>query len=456
MPTGCANCFAADAAAGACRRCGFSTAQALSDARALRPGTLLAGKYLLGRLLSAGAAGITYVAFDQGLERRVALREYMPAGLSSRSPDGSVRASPGAEETFLRGFQRKGALIAQLDHPAILRAYDAFEANATACLVTELLEGWTLAGILSQRGPFSQLEALGLSSFVMDALEQLHSRGLVHGDLHPGAVFVANGGRTLMLDIGEAWQAQAQAQAPAPRHGYAAPELYAGSAEPAGAWTDVYACAALAFTMITGKAPPAAAERKPADAALPLKGAKAVKGVVKALAAGMALNSSDRTQDVQALRRQLAPFFAQKPVAQRRRSRLLAATGFAALVLVGAFSAWYLDSRDHPPPAPASGAPLPGNPAPPESANSVSQRPGHEGHSPGAEEGSPPSNTAAPLPIKPDAQPPSSKAGRPAPHQTDAKSAGGSAAKPAAQDAQAGGKAREVELAPELTIRPGR
>ena len=142
-----------------CPRCGFDPSQDRTLTYALKPNTILHGKYLVGKVLGQGGFGITYIGFDLTLELKVAIKEYFPTGIVFRN----VSMGPGVEfysgseaETFRRHkerFIREARTLAQLASiPEIVQVKTFFEANNTAYIVMEFVEGITLKNYLKRLG----------------------------------------------------------------------------------------------------------------------------------------------------------------------------------------------------------------------------------------------------------------------------------------------------------------
>ena len=155
-PDLCPGCFLEPRVEGPCRRCAYEHDPGAFPT-ALRPGTRLS-KYTLGRVLGKpGGFGITYLAFDPVLHRRVAIKELMPRELVARRPDGATVQVHTRDdgETFkytLASFLNEARLLAQFSHPNVVRVLDYFEGNGTAYFAMECYEGQTLAEHVHRSG----------------------------------------------------------------------------------------------------------------------------------------------------------------------------------------------------------------------------------------------------------------------------------------------------------------
>ena len=157
--------------------------QALGVDNALPAGTAL-GEFEITGLIGAGGFGIVYLAYDHSLQRRVALKEYMPSGLAARKSGVTVAKSKQHVETFqagLRSFINEARLLAQFDHPSLVKVHRFWEANGTAYMIMPFYEGSTLKETLRQRGePPTELWLKQLLGHLLDALEIIHKENCFH------------------------------------------------------------------------------------------------------------------------------------------------------------------------------------------------------------------------------------------------------------------------------------
>ena len=218
------------------------------------PGTRL-GAYELVGLLGTGGMGEVHRARDTRLGRDVALKVL---------PD-AVAASP---ERLAR-FEREARIVASLNHPNIVTLHSIEEADGVRFLTMELVEGRSLADLLTPGGlPLAQV--LDLMIPLADALSAAHEKGIVHRDLKPANVMVTHEGRVKVLDFGVAKLMTADASAETVRSedrssplsvageilgtvAYMAPEQIFG--EPVDARTDIFSFGVLVFELVTGTRP---------------------------------------------------------------------------------------------------------------------------------------------------------------------------------------------------------
>lgn len=300
-PALCSSCFEAAVQDGTCTACGAAVERD-RDRRALPLFTEVGGKYVVGRVLGAGGFGITYLAQDRMLSRRVALKEFFPVGLVMRAADGLTLACNSPEEQAplergLRRFFREGQILARFNHPNIVRVYQVFEANSTAYLAMEFLDGMTLKHWITRVGRLPLDKALRVMGFVVDALQVVHAEHVVHRDVKPDNVYITHQGRTLLLDFGGAKQLTAEGDKTMDAmyaHGYAAPEQYFADSGKVGPWTDVYACGATLYKMLTGQTMTPALQRYSEDPPLDWGPAEVPPKLESAVARAVALPQGAR------------------------------------------------------------------------------------------------------------------------------------------------------------------
>ena len=250
-----------------------------NHALTLEAGTRL-GEFEVTKTIGEGGFGIVYLAWDHSLDRKVALKEYMPTSLAYRA--GATDIKPRSErhkETFdagMKSFINEAKLLAQFDHPSLLKVYRFWEANGTAYMVMPFLEGSTVRDtVRAMPSPPGETWILGLLAPLFDALAMLHASQIYHRDIAPDNVLLmADTGRPLLLDFGAARRVigeVTQALTAILKPGYAPVEQYADMPGlKQGPWTDVYALAAVVHWIIMGKTPPPSVGRLFDDPYVPL------------------------------------------------------------------------------------------------------------------------------------------------------------------------------------------
>lgn len=243
------------------------------------------GEFEIIGLVGEGGFGIVYLAQDHSLERKVALKEYMPASLASRGLNASVTVrSERLQETFeigRRSFVNEARLLAQFDHPSLVKVYRFWEANATAYMAMPYYDGITLRDSL-QRNPQYPDEAWlkKLLDPVTEALAIIHAHNCFHRDIAPDNIMLLRDGRPVLLDFGAARRVigdMTQALTVILKPGYAPIEQYAEMPNMRqGAWTDIYALAAVVYYAVSKRLPPPSVSRIMQDTYAPL--AETAKG----------------------------------------------------------------------------------------------------------------------------------------------------------------------------------
>ncbi|MDR2156055.1 MAG: protein kinase [Burkholderiaceae bacterium] len=287
-----------------------------------RPRPLAAGyrldEFELLELIGEGGFGIVYRAYDHSLQREVAVKEYMPSMLAYRVGNNSVHVrSARHASTFqagLRGFINEARTLAQFNHPALLRVYRFWEANATAYMATQLYKGNTLGSYLEQASaaPLTESWLRGMIGPLLGALETLHASGCCHRDIAPDNIFVQNDGNPVLLDFGAARKSIADLVdevAVMVKSGYSPIEQYADdSALQQGPWTDLYALGAVLYRAVTGVPPVSAVVRSVEDKHVTLQVQRRKDLSAEFCAAidrSLMLNAVDRPQTVAEFARML-------------------------------------------------------------------------------------------------------------------------------------------------------
>ena len=243
----------------------------------LKPGTVLAGKYAIGKAVGSGGFGITYKAYDLALEKVIAIKEYFPAELATRETGTTAIMTYGGQKTEMynsgisRFIDEARRLVKFKDTPGIVSIADAFEINNTAYIAMEFLEGKTVKQLMKERGgKLPVKEAVDMLLPMLKALSQVHKEGIVHRDVAPDNIFITTDGQVKLIDFGAARYANPDEKSLSIilKHGFAPPEQYRSKGNQ-GSWTDVYACAATLYQMITGKIPEPSLERENKDELLP-------------------------------------------------------------------------------------------------------------------------------------------------------------------------------------------
>ena len=288
---------------GICGACGRDNRSRQNNEGEL-PFALLAGKYLIGHALGRGGFGITYIGMNMLLGKRVAIKEYFPAEISTRDASGiNVRpTSANTERQFESGKQKaleEARTIARVENVSnVVGIFDCFGRNNTIYIIMEFIEGETFASYAARKGPLSWKEIWPRMKPIGTALGQLHRLNLIHRDISPDNIMIRkDNDQSVLLDFGAASGAVAEGQesVTALKDGYAPPEQYNRSGINGRA--DEYAWCATLWYMLTGVKPPSAQQRaaEQSDPRLPRKCRRKIpEQVRKALMKGMSIRQEDR------------------------------------------------------------------------------------------------------------------------------------------------------------------
>ncbi|HEX6529125.1 MAG TPA: serine/threonine-protein kinase [Burkholderiales bacterium] len=288
------------------------------------PNALAAGyalqEYRIEGVLGVGGFGLTYLATDANLNLKVAIKEYLPDEIAARGIDNSITPrSPDTAETFdwgKRRFLDESRTVASFRHPNIVRVMRFFEANGTAYMVMEFVEGAALADWMKTHRPLAQAQAAALVEPLLDGLAVVHKAGFLHRDIKPGNIYVREDGSPVLLDFGSARMRTGDLTTIV-SPGFAPFEQYHEKGNQ-GPWSDIYALGGVLYWMITG--------RKPHDAA----------ARVRTDSMPSALQSADRglfrPEFLAAIDWALAPHEDQRPQSVREWREALAGTGLANTV----------------------------------------------------------------------------------------------------------------------------
>ena len=253
-----------------CPHCGYVVGSKVENAMHMMPGTLLADRYILGRVVGFGGFGITYIAWDKTLYQKVAIKEYLPSEFSTRTAGQTMVTVFSGDKTIqfqdgMEKFVDEAKRLAKFQNDnGIVRVFDSFEENNTAYIVMEYLEGETLAQYLEREGVLSVEQAITLIMPVIHALSAVHEKGIIHRDIAPDNVFLTTDGKVKLIDFGAARYAtttKSRSLTVIIKPGYSPEEQYRSRSDQ-GAHTDVYSVGAILYRMITGETPPDALERR--------------------------------------------------------------------------------------------------------------------------------------------------------------------------------------------------
>jgi eukaryotic-like serine/threonine-protein kinase len=202
--------------------------------------TLFDGRYRIVRKLGSGGMANVYLAEDEDLGRRVAIKI-----LNERYAN---------DELFIERFRREAKSAAALSHPNIVSVYDRGEAEGTYYIAMEVIEGRSLKELIMTRGPLPIAQALAYTHEILEALRFAHRHGIIHRDIKPHNILI--GERLKVTDFGIARAGASQMTEAGSIMGtaqYLSPEQARGA--PVTASSDLYSAAIVLYEMLTGKVP---------------------------------------------------------------------------------------------------------------------------------------------------------------------------------------------------------
>lgn len=306
----CPYCMTAVEEGESCPTCGLTAGAYTPSPHHIPPGTVLMDRYLVGRVLGEGGFGITYIGCDLRLELKVAIKEYFPTDKVTRHAGASLAVTSyigAAAAGYQQGKERflhEARTMARMDkQPNIVSVRDFFEANNTAYIVMEYVEGTTFKELVAQKGGrIPPTELLPMIEPLFSVLTAMHELGLIHRDISPDNLMLENG-KVRLLDFGCARESSrgTETMTIALKHGYAPIEQYQHKGQ--GPWTDVYGLSATLYFCLTGKTPPQALDRLCDDELiLPRKlGIPLTERQERALLYGMGIRVRRRFQSVEEL-----------------------------------------------------------------------------------------------------------------------------------------------------------
>ena len=234
--------------------------------------TLQGGKYRIVRSLGQGGFGITYLAIQSGLERKVAVKEFFMKDFCWR--DSATRqvmlSTEGHRELVSRyhaKFLKEARRTAQFVHPHIVRIIDVFQENYTAYYVMEFAGRGSLQDKVEREGALPEAEATRYILQVASALDYVHRQKVNHLDVKPGNIMLNDQDEAVLIDFGLAKQYEASTGGQTSTtpigysHGYAPSEQYRdGGVSKFSPETDIYSLGATFFFLLTGQRPPSASD----------------------------------------------------------------------------------------------------------------------------------------------------------------------------------------------------
>ena len=274
----------------------------------LRPGTVLNHKYLVGYAIGEGGFGITYIGRDTTLDMRVAVKEFYPSGYTNRNSfkESIVTVNSDKQRAFFeKGKQRfltEARNVAKFSaEKGIVDVRDYFEANGTAYIIMEYLDGIDLNKYLNTYGPIPADKAFDLMLPVMRSLEKINAAGIIHRDISPDNIMFLKDGTLKLMDFGSArhFTNEEKEMSVMLKQGYAPEEQYRKNGNQ-GPWTDVYGMCATLYRCITGEVPEDGLDRIHSDNLVPPSrlGVRISASLEDVLMYGLAVYRENRCQNM--------------------------------------------------------------------------------------------------------------------------------------------------------------
>ncbi len=294
---------------------------------ALPPGAQL-GQYRLIEAASQGGFGILYRAWDEKLNRPVAVKECFPTSICRRDPQTGV-VQPHTEslranyETAINDVYEESQTLAGLHHAQVVPVYDIFRSAGSMFYVMPWLEGGSLRDKIAAGENVDAEESTRWLVSILSALEYLHSKQIIHRDIKPGNIMFDADGNPVLVDFGSALNRATKVDTTTQGEFspvYASPEQVSGKGK-IGPWTDLYSLAATWYELLTGNAPEPAQQRLVSDDLAPLPpGATLLE---QSIMQNLALAPEERCQSAREWQDWLLRGAAPMAVARRRRASWL-------------------------------------------------------------------------------------------------------------------------------------
>ncbi len=249
-----------------CPHCGMKQDGYIPVPRCLTPGTVLAGRYITGKVLGEGAFGITYIGWDTSMDIIVAIKEYFPSNMVSRD----VICGSGNKiytyenekkhdyDRYLKKFIHEAKCLSRFyEVEGIVPVLDFFYENNTAYIVMQYIEGISVKQYIEKNGKIPAKKVMKMIRPVLMALEQVHRAGIVHRDISPDNIMIRPDQSLVLIDFGAARMRNLdtpQTMTVMFKRGYSPEEQYRYK----GCWgpyTDVYSICATMYYMMTAVTP---------------------------------------------------------------------------------------------------------------------------------------------------------------------------------------------------------
>ena len=261
-------------------------------------------------MLGQGGFGITYLAIQTTLNRKVAIKEFFMNSLCTRKDSTIVSVTEADEqadvvERYMKKFIKEAQILARFDNPNIVHVQDVFKENNTWYYVMEYVDGRSLESIIREKGHLSEDEASNYIRKVAHALQYIHSYNVNHLDIKPSNIMVrSRDNEPILIDFGISKQYDENKNAttttpPGISEGYSPLEQYkAGGVSVFSPQSDIYALGATLYCMVTGKTPPNATDIL--NEGVPKPPASVSAAISDAITASLQPKKLDRPSSVEA------------------------------------------------------------------------------------------------------------------------------------------------------------
>ena len=280
-----------------CPVCGGSLDIVCPTCEPLAEGSVIGGKYKINKVLGSGGFGITYLAYDEKLDRKVAVKEYFPDGIATRTGNKVTMPPTLDNNENLLSFKNEAKSIAKLKNSGIVNVYDVIEENGTVYIVMEYIEGAPFSSLL---GNIDEKNAVKYMRQIAEAIGSVHAAGLLHQDIKPENIILAKDGSVKIIDFGSSRVFAADKTKTYEKiltPGYAPLEQYGGRGK-RGEYTDVYAICATLYALLKGFPPPEATELA-GETEIDLTNiSEKLKNILKK---GLSIKISERIQNTESL-----------------------------------------------------------------------------------------------------------------------------------------------------------
>ncbi len=308
----CLNCFRIKGNFEVCRYCGYVEGAQQKAAFQLKQGTILQDRYIIGEALGYGGFGITYRAYDTVLSIVVAIKEFYPANLVNRA-EGEVKVGIFSGNKAVDYQRQLGRFIEEARNMAlfakekdIVNVFAYFEANGTAYIIMEYVEGILLKKYLKEKGKIPEAQACAYICAVLTAVQKIHDKGIIHKDVSPDNIFILSPNQIKIFDFGAAKLQEEETgknSAVVVKAGYAPPEQYRSRGKQ-DSRIDIYAAGAVLYQMLTGERPMESLDRNQRDLLEPpsKKGIQVSPHVEEAVMKALSLKPENRFSSAEEFR----------------------------------------------------------------------------------------------------------------------------------------------------------